>query len=64
VALNLPDLILFIDSEIDRDGVEKRIIRTKPSKFWEGGDRTALGIPETIPLDFKKFSEYFKEKGA
>ena len=59
IFLDMADLILFIDSEIDRDGTEKRVIRTKPSMNYDAGDRSNL-LPETIPLDYKKFVEYFK----
>jgi hypothetical protein len=59
--LNLADIILFIDSEIDRDGNERRLIRTKPSMYWEAGDRLAK-LPDTLPLDFKEFSKYFNQQ--
>jgi len=62
IFLDMADLILFIDSEVDRDGVEKRVIRTKPSMNYDAGDRSSL-LPEVLPLDFKKFSEYFTKKG-
>ena len=62
--LNLADIILFIDSEMDKDGNEKRLIRTKPSMYWEAGDRLAR-LPETVPLSYQEFSKYFKiEKGG
>lgn len=60
--LNLADIILFVDSEMDRDGNEKRLIRTKPSLYWEAGDRLAK-LPEVLPLDYKEFSKYFIQKG-
>ena len=59
VFLNMADLILFIDSEMDRDGNERRLIRTKPSMYWEAGDRFGK-LPETLPLDYKKLIDSFK----
>jgi hypothetical protein len=61
--LDLPDIILFIDSEVDKEGIERRIIRTKPSMYYDAGDRSML-LPETLPLDFEKFSSYFKQEGG
>jgi hypothetical protein len=57
--LDMADMILFVDSEVDRDGTERRIIRTKPSMNYDAGDRSNK-LPETLALDFKKFAEYFK----
>ena len=59
--LNMADIILFVDSEMDKDGNEKRLIRTKPSLYWESGDRSCC-LPETLPLDYNKFSQYFTKK--
>jgi hypothetical protein len=36
----------------------RRVIRTKPSLYYEAGDRTGR-LPETIDLDFKQFLEAF-----
>ena len=58
VVLNMVDLILFIDSVSDSNG-EKRIIRTKPSLYWEAGDR-ANRLPEIVPLDYDALAKYFK----
>ena len=44
--LKLFDIILFMDSEI-KDGVEVGVIRTKPSIYFEAGDKSKL-LPETI----------------
>ena len=57
--LNMADIILFIDSEMDRDGNERRLIRTKPSLYWEAGDRLNK-LPETLPLDYVELKKYFK----
>jgi hypothetical protein len=34
------------------------VIRTKPSLYYEAGDRTGR-LPETIDLDFRKFLDAF-----
>ena len=36
----------------------RRVIRTKPSLYYEAGDRTGR-MPETIDLDFRKFLDAF-----
>ncbi len=46
VILNLMDIILFMDSEM-KDGTEIGVIRTKPSLFWEAGDKSK-NLPESI----------------
>lgn len=61
--INLADLILFIDSEMDKDGYERRLIRTKPSLYWESGDRMGV-LPETLPLDYNELVKCFKPKEA
>lgn len=59
--LNMSDLILFIDSDIGKDGEETRIIRTKPSRSWEAGDRSGL-LPAELPLDYKELAKYFTKE--
>lgn len=61
IILNMVDIILFVDSEIDKDGTERRIIRTKPSLNWEAGDRSNL-LPEVLPLSYDKLAGYFNHK--
>jgi hypothetical protein len=58
VFLNMADIILFIDSVIE-SGKERRIIKTKPSRDYEAGDRSGL-LPEELPLDYKELAKYFK----
>ena len=36
----------------------RRVIRTKPSLYYEAGDRTGR-LPETLELDFGKFKECY-----
>jgi len=36
----------------------RRVIRTKPSLYYEAGDRTGR-LPETLDLDFGKFKESY-----
>ena len=58
VALNLPDIILFMDSEM-RDQKEVGIIRTKPSMYWHAGDRSKK-LPSEIVFDLAKPEEAYK----
>lgn len=60
VVLNLVDIILYVDSEINKSsGKETRLMRTKPSMFWEAGDRSGK-LPEILPLDYNTLAQYFK----
>ena len=53
------DMILFIDSAV-KDGEEKRFIRTKPSEYYDAGDRSGL-LPEIIPLSYEALAKPFKK---
>lgn len=49
VFLNLADLVLFADFEDTEDGSERRVLRTKPSRYWEAKERgNPPRLPETI----------------
>jgi len=68
-VLNMMDLILFMDSEM-RDGQEVSVLRTKPSLYWESGDKSKL-LPETIefPPDkpevaYNQVAKSFKNGGV
>lgn len=54
------DFILYATSIDDEKGEEKRVLYTKPSKYWEAGDRIGK-LPEVMPLDAKAFMEAFKK---
>jgi hypothetical protein len=62
IVLGMVDQVLFCDLETAtaEDGAEsvKRVIRTKPSLYYEAGDRTGR-LPETIDLEFRKFLDAF-----
>jgi len=62
--VGLTDFILFFDLQQsqDKDGnVEwKRIIKTKPAKDYEAGDRTGK-LPETIPMNWPALEKAFSE---
>jgi hypothetical protein len=62
IVLGMVDQVLFCDLEMDtaEDGAKSvhRVIRTKPSLYYEAGDRTGR-LPETIDLDFRKFLDAF-----
>lgn len=52
-VINMADLILFCDFDENEDG-EERVIRTKPSRYWDAGERGKKPrLPETLPLDYK-----------
>lgn len=61
-VMGLVDLILFCDQDAykDEDGKVsyERVMRTKPTLQYAAGDRTGR-LPETIPLDFKTFENFF-----
>lgn len=38
----------------------KRLIRTKPTKYVLAGDRTKPGLPEVIPMEFEQIRDYLK----
>src|SRR5271157_5243935 len=62
IVLGMVDQVLFCDLDLTTgdDGVKsiRRVIRTKPSLYYEAGDRTGR-LPETIDLDFGKFLDAF-----
>ncbi len=67
IVLGMVDMILYCDLEVTKnpDGTfaQRRVIRTRPSLYYEAGDRTGR-LPEVIDLDFKKFLEAFNGKPA
>ena len=62
IVLGMVDMVLYCDLEVTvgENGEQKmrRVIRTKPSLYYEAGDRTGR-LPETIDLDFRKFLEAY-----
>jgi len=56
-------MVLYFDSEDvtddDSNVKQRRIIRTKPTRYYEAGDRTGK-LPETIELDYEKFLVAYK----
>jgi hypothetical protein len=62
IVLGMVDQVLFCDLELTTadDGSKniRRVIRTKPSLYYEAGDRTGR-LPETIDLDFRKYLDAF-----
>jgi len=59
ILLGLVDIILFADVETEPrpDGgtTTRRVLRTKPAKHYEAGDRTGR-LPETLALDYAAFT--------
>lgn len=63
IVSDMADLILLCDTEYDDDGNEYRVIRTKPSKNWEAGERgNPPRLPETV--EWPLGSGYTKLKEA
>ena len=62
IVLGMADMVLFCDLEVvtGENGEQsmRRVIRTKPSLYYEAGDRTGR-LPETLELDFGKFKESY-----
>ncbi len=62
IVLGMVDMVLYCDLEVtvSENGEQRmrRVIRTKPSLYYEAGDRTGR-LPETLDLDFPKFFEAF-----
>jgi len=58
IVLGMCDMILFFDIEegTDENGntIQTRVIRTKPTKHYEAGDRSGK-LPEVIDMDYGKF---------
>lgn len=65
MLIGMVDTILFADleHETNADGkvVVRRVLRTKPDKHYEAGDRTGR-LPDVLPLDYKAFAEAFAGK--
>ena len=64
IVLGMVDMVLYCDLEVrpglnGEDGT-RRVIRTKPSLYYEAGDRTGR-LPETLELDYPTFIEAFNE---
>jgi hypothetical protein len=59
VVLALVDIILYFDNVVDeKSGTESRIIHTKPSKFYDAGDRAGR-LPEEIEMNYDKLIKSF-----
>jgi hypothetical protein len=63
IVLGMVDIVLYCDLDVsagaDGEPIIRRVIRTKPSLYYEAGDRTGR-LPETIDLDYGKFLEAFQ----
>jgi hypothetical protein len=62
IVLAMADMVLYCDLEVENreDGKQRvrRVIRTKPSIYYEAGDRTGR-LPETFDLNFAEFTRLF-----
>lgn len=64
VVLPTLDFILYAESREDSEGNEVRILHTKPSRYWNAGDKTGK-LPEEIEMRAGVFlAEFDKVKGA
>jgi hypothetical protein len=59
VILPMCDFIFFATIEQTPEGI-KRMLKTKPSENWEGGDRTGT-FPAEIEMNYKAIEENFKK---
>ena len=62
IVLGMADMVLFCDLEVSTgesgEQLVRRVIRTKPSLYYEAGDRTGR-LPDTLDLNFKAFLSEF-----
>ncbi len=62
IVLGLVDMILYCDIETvagpDNKTTHRRVMRTKPSLYYEAGDRTGR-LPDVIDLDYARFIEAY-----
>lgn len=59
IVLNASDIILYCT----QDGDGGRIMRTKPSPYYEAGDRTGA-LPDPLPLAWEALSDSWAEYAA
>lgn len=61
IILGMADMVLYCDTKevvgTDQKTTLRRIIKTKPTPYYDAGDR--FGLPETLPLAYQKFLEAF-----
>ncbi|MCX6624941.1 MAG: ATP-binding protein [Acidobacteria bacterium] len=62
IVLGMADMVLYCGLDTtegeEKEKVFRRVIRTKPSLYYEAGDRTGR-LPEIIDLDFRQFLDAF-----
>jgi hypothetical protein len=62
IVLGMVDMVLYcgLEQSTGEDGEPRlrRVIRTKPSLYYEAGDRTGR-LPDVIDLDYGKFYAAF-----
>lgn len=60
IIVGMSDIVLYAQSAQTKDSdgkvVNKRVLRTKTTEYWEAGDRTN-SLPETLDFSFGKFIE-------
>ena len=55
-VLKMVDNILYVDTEVDEEGNEKRVIRLRGSRQYAAGT-TLKGMPDTIPFEAEAYRE-------
>jgi hypothetical protein len=64
IILGMADMVLYCDTEEvaapDGKTDQRRVIHTKPTIYFEAGDRTGR-LPQTIPLSYRDFLKAFSE---
>ena len=61
IILGMCDMVLHADTEaavVEEKEVIRRVIHTKPTPYWDAGDRTGR-LPGTIPLSYPEFHKAF-----
>lgn len=59
LCLALSDLVLFVDFE----ATDARVIRTKPSRYWEAGERGRTPrLPPTLPLSYDALDDAWNRR--
>lgn len=63
IACGMADFIFYLDTIDKPDGGHDRVLRTKPSKAWEAGDRSGK-LPEIIPQDWRAVAAHLEPAPA
>lgn len=59
IVCGMADFIFYLDSIDKPDGEQERVLRTKPSKAWEAGDRSGK-LPEILHQDWEAVAAHLE----